>query len=106
MGFRSLVSFGFLILPIAVTLGVLLGLQAFREARGMPPPFVSHDIEMETYCQRAYGISPPTHGLQYTCEYHQNICSDLATFGRFPFESSSPRVLDANPGPLGARWAD
>ena len=69
MGLRSLVSLGFLVLPIAVTLGVLLGLQAFRESRGMPPPFLSNKVETNTYCQIATGISPATHGLQYTCEF-------------------------------------
>lgn len=68
MGLRSLVSAGFLLLPIAVTLGLLLGLQAHREARGMPPPFVSNKVSTDTYCQRAFGISPATRGQQYTRE--------------------------------------
>lgn len=75
MGLRSLVSLGFLLLPVAITLGILLGLQAHREARGMPPPFVSNKVSTDTYCQRAFGISPDTRGLQYTCE----------CYSRFPF---------------------
>ncbi|KEF61504.1 uncharacterized protein A1O9_03071 [Exophiala aquamarina CBS 119918] len=71
MGIRSLVSVGFLVLPIAVTLGVLLGLQAIRHSQGMPPPFVSNKVETTTYCQRAFGISPATHGLQYTLNPNQ-----------------------------------
>ncbi|KIV90837.1 hypothetical protein PV10_05445 [Exophiala mesophila] len=103
MGFRSLVSFGFLILPIAVTLSVLLGLQAFRESRGMPPPFVSHAIEMATYCQRAFGIHPPTQGLEYTLNPNQwgvaedyngpgALCMNVSTFANatYPTNTTAP----------------
>lgn len=98
MGFRSLVSFGFLILPIAVTLSVLLGLQAFRESRGMPPPFVSHAIEMATYCQRAFGIHPPTQGLEYTCESLCPISPSPHWLVFFPDARTTPCHL-------GTRWA-
>ena len=68
MGVKSLISYGFLVLPVAITLGVLLGLQTYRESRGWAPPFVSNKISSKEYCQLSFGISPDTTGLQYTCE--------------------------------------
>ncbi|QUC17543.1 uncharacterized protein UV8b_01784 [Ustilaginoidea virens] len=41
--FRWLVSAVFLALPIGTTLGILLGLQAWRQANGQPPPFSGGD---------------------------------------------------------------
>jgi hypothetical protein len=68
MGVKSLISYGLLVLPVAVTLGVLLGLQTYRESRGWAPPFTSNKIASKEYCQLSFGISPDTTGLQYTCE--------------------------------------
>lgn len=70
MGIRSLVSFGFLILPIAVTIGILLGLQAYRDSRGLSRPFVSNSVRLSTYCQKAFGIHPDTDGQEYTREWN------------------------------------
>ncbi|KAK5064958.1 hypothetical protein LTR84_000792 [Exophiala bonariae] len=104
MGLRSLVSAGFLLLPIAVTLGLLLGLQAHREARGMPPPFVSNKVSTDTYCQRAFGISPATRGLQYTLNPNQwgiadnytgpgGLCMNVTSFenASYPTNTSAPQ---------------
>lgn len=69
MGFKSLVSLGFVLVPVAVTLSVLLGLQAYRESQGMnPDPFMSpsNKISSKNYCQRAFGITPFTNGQEYT----------------------------------------
>ena len=94
MGIRSLVSLGFFLLPVAVTLGVLLSLQAHRQSQGMPPPFVSNKVDTKTYCQRAFGISPATHGQQYTREFspfcHDGIPILLLT-------SSVPRAIFPKP---------
>ncbi len=68
MGIKSLISYGFLVLPVAITLGVLLGLQTYRESRGWAPPFMSNKISRKEYCQLSFGISPDTTGLQYTRE--------------------------------------
>lgn len=90
MGIRSLVSVGFLVLPIAVTLGILLGLQALRQSQGMPPPFVSNKVETKTYCQRAFGISPATHGLQYTREFSPFATTDYPSC--FDIMHDSPKI--------------
>lgn len=75
MGLKSLISYGFLILPAAVTISVLLGLQSYRESRGMSAPFVSNKVVTNTYCQLAFGITPATDGQQYTRESPcQNDC--------------------------------
>ncbi|KAL2432528.1 hypothetical protein ABEF95_012329 [Exophiala dermatitidis] len=81
MGAKSIISYGFLVLPIAVTLGVLLGLQAFRESRGLPRPFVSNGIKTTTYCQIAFGITPDTNGEQYTLNPNQWGITDDYTDG-------------------------
>jgi len=68
MGFRSLISFGVIILPIGATLGVLLGLDAYRRSTGQQPLFQDNSVSHEVYCQKAYGITPSTTGQQYTCK--------------------------------------
>ncbi|KAI1618411.1 concanavalin A-like lectin/glucanase domain-containing protein [Exophiala viscosa] len=71
MGLKSLISYGFLILPAAVTIGVLLGLQTYRESQGLSGPFTSNKVETNTYCQLAFGITPATGGQQYTLNPNQ-----------------------------------
>jgi hypothetical protein len=69
MGVRSLVSLGFVLIPVAVTISVLLGLQAYRESQGLNPnPFVStsNKIRSQLYCQKAFGVTPYTQGQEYT----------------------------------------
>lgn len=68
MGFRSLISFGMIAIPIGATLGVLLGLDAHRSATGQTPLFQDNSVTTDTYCQKAYGITPPSTGQQYTCK--------------------------------------
>ncbi|KIX97952.1 uncharacterized protein Z520_06030 [Fonsecaea multimorphosa CBS 102226] len=72
MGVRSLVSFGFVLIPIAVTISVLLGIQAYRESKGLPAnPFVDNAIKSSLYCQKAFGVTPYTEGQQYTLNPNQ-----------------------------------
>jgi hypothetical protein len=69
MGVRSFVSLGFVLVPVAVTISVLLGLQAYRESQGLNPnPFMStsNKISSHIYCQEAFGITPFTNGQEYT----------------------------------------
>ena len=68
MGLRSLVSFGLIAIPIGATLGILLGLDAHRSATGQSPLFQDDTVSINTYCQKAYGITPPSTGQQYTCK--------------------------------------
>ena len=79
MTIRFLVNFGLLALPIAITLGVLIGLQSQRTATGGPPlfkpdpkptgPKKKHGITTEQHCQKSYGIHPETKGQEYTREF-------------------------------------
>jgi hypothetical protein len=80
MTIRFLVNFGLLALPIAITLGVLIGLQSQREASGGPPLFKpdpkptdrikkKNGILTEQHCQKSFGIHPETKGQEYTREY-------------------------------------
>jgi hypothetical protein len=103
MGLKSLISYGFLILPAAVTISVLLGLQSYRESRGMSAPFVSNKVSTDTYCQLAFGITPTTAGQQYTLNPNQwgvtedsatngALCLNVTTFdnGSYPTDTTAP----------------
>ncbi|KAK6383579.1 uncharacterized protein PV06_01020 [Exophiala oligosperma] len=102
MGAKSLISYGFLILPVAVTLGVLLGLQSYRVSRGFAPPFVSNKVTHKQYCQLSFGISPETSGQQYTLNPNQwgvtdattsgGLCMNVTSFdnGSYPTRTSAP----------------
>jgi hypothetical protein len=68
MGRGSILSFGLFILPIAVTTGVLVGLDAFRASTGQPRLFRSNKVNVDVYCQKAFGIHPTTDGQDYTRE--------------------------------------
>jgi len=84
MTIRFLVNFGLLALPIAITLGVLIGLNSSREASGGPPlfkpdpkptaPKKKNGITTEQHCQKSYGIHPDTKGQEYTREYKPPNC--------------------------------
>lgn len=79
---RWLVNLALLAPPIAITLGILFGLQAQRKATGDPPLFggpndggdgggdeygPDNGFKQETYCQKAFGIHPDSKGQEYTC---------------------------------------
>ncbi|RDA93291.1 hypothetical protein CP533_2044 [Ophiocordyceps camponoti-saundersi (nom. inval.)] len=71
---RWLVNVGFLALPIAATLGILIALQMHRQASGQPPLFTppaTDEWSEKTYCQKSYGIHPDTKGQQYTLNPNQ-----------------------------------
>lgn len=68
MGFRSLVSLGLLAIPVAVTVALLVSIDAYRQANGLQSIFVDNAITNGTYCQKAFGISPTSVGQQYTRE--------------------------------------
>ncbi|OCT54949.1 hypothetical protein CLCR_02918 [Cladophialophora carrionii] len=105
MGFRSLVSLGFVLIPVAVTISVLLGLQAYRESQGLNPnPFVSssNKIRSKNYCQRAFGITPFTNGQDYTLNPNQwalpedydgpgGLCMNVTTYdnGTYPTKTTA-----------------
>jgi hypothetical protein len=67
MGRLSLLSLGLFILPIAITIGVLIGVETWRIAQGKPS-LATQDNRQTTdiYCQREYGIQP--NPGRYICE--------------------------------------
>ncbi|KAF5003422.1 hypothetical protein FDECE_10019 [Fusarium decemcellulare] len=81
MTLRFFVNFGLLALPIAITLGILLGLEAHREATGGPPlfkpepdptkPKKNNDVLTEQYCQKSFGVHPESDGQEYTLNPNQ-----------------------------------
>jgi hypothetical protein len=68
MGRGSILSLGLFVLPIAITTGVLVGLDAFRQSTGQPRLFRNNKVNVDIYCQQAFGIHPTTDGQDYTCE--------------------------------------
>ncbi|PHH68937.1 hypothetical protein CDD82_172 [Ophiocordyceps australis] len=90
--FRWLVNVGLLVLPIAVTLGILLGLQSSRSWSGQSPLFsppLNNKWVEKTYCQKSTGIHPDTKGQQYTLNPNQwawqvgdpgFLCMNVTTF--------------------------
>lgn len=77
LGFRWLVNFGLLALPIGVTLGILLGLDASRQASGGAPLFTgdpttpgstpnNNGITAMVSCDKAMGLHPLSKGQEYT----------------------------------------
>ena len=59
MGRFSLLSIGLFILPIAITLAILIGVETWRVSTGKAP-LSSQDnrIITEMYCQKEYGVQP------------------------------------------------
>lgn len=68
MGRGSILSAGLFVLPIAVTTGILVGLDAFRSSQGQPRLFRNNKVNVDVYCQQAFGIHPVTDGQDYTRE--------------------------------------
>ncbi|EXJ71977.1 uncharacterized protein A1O5_04479 [Cladophialophora psammophila CBS 110553] len=104
MGLRSLVSFGFVLIPIAVTISVLLGIQAYRESKGLPSnPFVDNSIKSSLYCQKAFGVTPYTNGQQYTFWawlwapwQGSAICRDFVRFSQPGYAFRPPTLIGQN----------
>lgn len=96
MAFRLLVNTSLLAIPIGGAIGALLGIDAQRSSSGQPPLFtggsdgnsgggdnsgstgggsggsgsVTNDGVTNTqYCEKAFGISPPSDGNRYTRKY-------------------------------------
>lgn len=76
LGFRWVVNFVLLAVPIGVTLGVLMGLDAGRSANGEKPLFTEPDnpgtipknngITPMVSCDKAMGLHPLSKGQEYT----------------------------------------
>ncbi|GKT92162.1 LOW QUALITY PROTEIN: xyloglucan-specific endoglucanase [Colletotrichum tofieldiae] len=76
LGFRWVVNFVLLAVPIGVTLGVLMGLDAGRSANGEKPLFTEPDnpgtipknngITAMVSCDKAMGLHPLSKGQEYT----------------------------------------
>ncbi|KAF4592115.1 glycoside hydrolase family 12 protein [Ophiocordyceps camponoti-floridani] len=103
--FRWLVNVGLLVLPIAATLGILIGLQAHRQAFGQQPlftpPITTKWLE-QTYCQKSYGVHPDIKGQQYTLNPNQwaikpgdegFLCMNVTTYDNqtYATETTAPQ---------------
>lgn len=98
MALRLLVNTGLLAIPIGGSLGTLLGIDAHRSATGQSPLFTGdgsnsgsrsgdstgggsgggpsttkNGVTNTPYCQKSYGISPPSDGQLFTCKFDWNI---------------------------------
>ncbi|KAK2046696.1 concanavalin A-like lectin/glucanase [Colletotrichum somersetense] len=81
LGFRWVVNFVLLAIPIGVTLGVLIGIDAGRSANGDKPLFTQPDnpgtipknngITALVSCDKAFGLHPPSKGQEYTLNPNQ-----------------------------------
>ena len=61
MGVRSIVSFGLFIVPVAITIAVLLGIDLSRHASGKKSIFAlppNTKITTDIFCQLGYGFTP------------------------------------------------
>lgn len=93
MGLRSLVSLGMIAIPIGATLGVLLALDAHRSSTGQTPLFQDNSVNTDKYCQKAYGITPPSSGQQYTLNPNQwgwdgkdgALCMNVTSFNNHTY---------------------
>lgn len=91
---RWLVNVGLLGLPIAVTLGILVGLQSQSDEPLFKPPAgegggKKGDNSLKQYfeCNRTAGIHPPTDGQGYTCKCHvlsYNLPGGILLLGSMP----------------------
>ncbi|KZL69398.1 xyloglucan-specific endoglucanase [Colletotrichum incanum] len=99
LGFRWVVNFVLLAVPIGVTLGVLMGLDAGRSANGDKPLFTEPDnpgtipknngITAMVSCDKAMGLHPLSKGQEYTLNPNQwgwtegedgLLCMNVTTF--------------------------
>ncbi|PTB42660.1 uncharacterized protein TrAFT101_008251 [Trichoderma asperellum] len=119
MTIRILVNAALLAIPIAVTLGILFGLQSHRDATGQPPLFAPQPPPIPTpappkppkngvtktrYCQKSYGITPDTTGQQYILNPNQwnwnvgdpgRLCMNVTTFnnGTYATSTTAPQFM-------------
>lgn len=72
MGRFSLLSVGLFVLPIAITIGILIGVETWRVSQGKPS-LATQDNRQKTdmYCEKEYGIQP--NPGRYICESHPCI---------------------------------
>lgn len=85
-----------LVIPIVGTIGVLLGIDAYREAAGQKPLFSDQATNTGTdhhentpdngiismqFCDISYGISPSSRSQQYTCKLFFVIYGSLEGVG-------------------------
>lgn len=67
MGRLSLLSIGLFILPIAITLAILIGIETWRVSTGkLPLSSQDNRITTEMYCQKEYGVQP--NPRRYVCK--------------------------------------
>lgn len=82
MGRLSLLSIGLFVLPIAITVAILVGVETWRVSQGKPS-LANQDnrLTTEIYCQKEYGVQP--NPGRYVCEC-PCISHDLARSEHLP----------------------
>lgn len=110
---RWLVSAVFLALPIATTIGVLLGMQAYNHAKGQPPPFSGGGDDnglpgigtpkgkdtVEMKCDQAFGFDPKSKGQNFIRESLDIHAQFALRFLLLLFFSVSALVPSCQPQP-------
>lgn len=92
MALKLLLNAGLIAIPIGGSLGALFGIDAARSASGQPPLFTgdpnqpagggstgggsggsgsttNNGLTTTMYCEKTFGIAPPSHGQDYLCTW-------------------------------------
>ncbi|KAL1978348.1 hypothetical protein VTN31DRAFT_1207 [Thermomyces dupontii] len=136
MVFRWLVNAGLLAIPIGTTIGVLVGIDAQRQASGQEPLFAGGEegglwggtgppntggsgnpdddrVTTMNYCQKSFGIHPPSRGQKYILNPNQwgvtdddsgALCMNVTSFnnGTYATNLTAPEfsvTWQYDPGP-------
>ena len=98
MGRLSLLSFGLFVLPIAVTIALLVGIETYQTSRGqigLGPIDSYNGIQTNTYCQKAFGVTPPgTHFILNPNQwgtadpgFNNSLCLNITTWDNQTYSS-------------------
>jgi len=102
MGRLSILSLGLFILPIAITVSVLVGLETYRVSHGQKSIFpgdADNAVTTTTYCQKEYGITPDPGRFTFnpnqwgvTGADELNLCMNVSTFDNttYPTNTTAP----------------
>ncbi|KAI3539479.1 hypothetical protein CPAR01_00829 [Colletotrichum paranaense] len=106
LGFRWVVNFVLLAVPIGATLGILIGIDAGRSSNGQSPIFTEPDnpgttpknngITAMVSCDKAMGLHPLSKGQEYTLNPNQwgwtegtdgLLCMNVTTFNNQTYDT-------------------
>jgi len=100
MGRLSLLSVGLFVLPIAITIAILVGVETWRVSQGKPS-LASQDNRLTTaiYCQKEYGVQPEPGRYMYNPNQWGvdpgdplTLCMNVTTFNNetYPTNLTAP----------------